>query len=765
MKLTKKIISFICVVAMMLSMTVVAPMSALEADETVSANWIPLAAKYSVDQGKIIAPSSAGFAVRTTGFTYNADAEGGLKVHSAAYDENKGVYSVAAVSSNNKTSLDGLSVTITPDDIKMLTDDAGASTNITVIFSTEQVKEIAGFNPTTKSYETGLNASLPVMSNGLRELCPEGAKSVAVTISNQQASNVEDHMATTVAIIYDDGVYTNSDGHTGFRWVFTARNYAAETGNGDNSGVVQKYERINFTDGLTVSFRADAEHGFIVSVNGKDYYEGDAIGYFPDCSEATFKGTSDEGSYALQEGDYIYGSDTYHKFEASMTYHRSDIDLTGVGAADVQGYVTIGATGTMNTKQACDFTIATINGYPAASWTGQDSCKHPDAKVEVTKEATCGDEGSQNVICNDCGAVVETQVIEATGDHTPAEEYTVTKAPTCVAKGEEVLYCTVCNQATDTKEIDVDPEAHAMDWVVVTEPTCTEKGVQQWACTNEGCDNVTDTVEEIDAKGHDHQWVVVTEPTCTADGVSENKCTVCGDVKEQRNDAKLPHNEDVQSPVVVDGNWTGAVQTYCSMCGELVGEDTVNIDEVVGAYTDVDKNAWYVGGIAYCTYKGYMSGTSATTAAPDATLTRAQFVTLLANLDGVDLAQYADVDNDFVDVNKGQWFYNAVTWAAAEGYANGVGGGQFAPDANVTRAQLAKFFYVYAEKNGGDMTPTNDLSDFSDGATVPGWAVDYIKWAVGAGLINGMGGAVNGDGTATRAQAAKIFMNFDNYLA
>ncbi len=261
-------------------------------------------------------------------------------------------------------------------------------------------------------------------------------------------------------------------------------------------------------------------------------------------------------------------------------------------------------------------------------------------------------------------------------------------------------------------------------------------------------------------------WTVATPATCTTKGTEIKVCETCASIMETRETEIDPdvHREVTEfAPVLNENsNWEGKAESLCKACGEVVNEKTIDLNEIVGNYEDVETNAWYVGGIAYCTYKGYMSGTSDTTAEPNATLTRAQFVTLLANLNGADLTRYAYVDNDFIDVSKSQWFYKAVTWAAAEGYANGVGGGKFDPDANVTRAQLAKFFYVYSEKNGGDMTPTNDLSDFSDGTTVPGWAVDYIKWAVGSGLINGMNGAVNGDGFATRAQASKIFMVFDN---
>ncbi len=179
-------------------------------------------------------------------------------------------------------------------------------------------------------------------------------------------------------------------------------------------------------------------------------------------------------------------------------------------------------------------------------------------------------------------------------------------------------------------------------------------------------------------------------------------------------------------------------------------------------FTDVDQNAWYTEGIDYCVYKGYVKGVTPTEFCPDDNLTRAQFVTLLANMDGVTLDRYAETDSTFSDVAEDKWFHNAVTWAATEGYANGIGGGRFAPDDNVTRAQLARFFYVYAEKKGVDVAERNDLSGFTDKASVPRWAVNEIGWAVAKGLINGIGGAVAADGNATRAQAAKMFMAFDS---
>ncbi len=189
----------------------------------------------------------------------------------------------------------------------------------------------------------------------------------------------------------------------------------------------------------------------------------------------------------------------------------------------------------------------------------------------------------------------------------------------------------------------------------------------------------------------------------------------------------------------------------------------VNADtgEYTNPFSDVSDGAWYADAVQYCVQNGFVNGITPTTFSPDNNLTRGQFVTLLANLDGVDLTQYTDVDSPFSDVTKGQWFYNAVVWAASNGYANGIGGGLYGPDDNVTRAQLARFFYIYRQKSGADVSAEGSLIQFSDANSVPGWAVTEIKWAVANGLINGMNGAINGDGFATRAQAARIMMLFD----
>ncbi len=179
-------------------------------------------------------------------------------------------------------------------------------------------------------------------------------------------------------------------------------------------------------------------------------------------------------------------------------------------------------------------------------------------------------------------------------------------------------------------------------------------------------------------------------------------------------------------------------------------------------FTDLDREAWYMESVEYCVAKGFAKGVTDTTFCPDDTLSRAQFVTLLANLDGADLTKFTDADSGFTDVSMGQWFHDAVTWASTNEYVNGMGGGIFAPDSDVTREQMVKMLYNYATKNNMDTTASADLTSFTDIADLSEWASVPMKWAVAEGIINGTSATIlSPQGTATRAQATKIFMKYD----
>ncbi len=766
MTLTKRIISILCVFAMVFSMCAVAVSAAdpLTIDETVAAGWTPLAAKYSKSTNGVIAPKGDGYAIRTAGFDYKADENGGIKVHTATYKENSGVYSVAAVASKYKTALDGLTVELTPDDITMMCDSNNASTNISFVISENPITEVATFNAESNAYDVGLFDAVEVMSNGLRGLGAFEGKSLTITVSNQNIANVEDHVATAVAIIYDDGSYVNkNDGHNGFRWVFSARNSSVSS-NGDHSGISQVFEKIDFSKGLKLEVRADEKHGYIVSVNGKDYYDATYIGYYPDCSQATFEG-KEYNSYALKDEDY---DNLTKNYTDSMTYAAKNINLSGLGE-NFEGYVTVGATGTNVTTTGCDFTVTKINTHNAATWKGEVACQHPETKTEVTKAPTCGKDGKEETKCVECGKVVATTKLPATGNHTPADEYTVTKAPTCVAEGTKTLSCTVCDKVIDTAAIAIDANAHNKVTKDITVPTCTEKGTQQDVCSL--CDVTLGDVVEVDALGHnDGEWNVTLEPTCTEAGSKDRVCTRCNtEVLETKAIDAVGHDDSADWVTTVEPTYFegGLLEKFCAVCNEKIGENATTPLEYVNKSPDVKDNHWFAESVAYCVKRGYASGMTDTTFVPTGTLTRAQFLTLLAKLDGVDLEQYATTDAGFSDVKTSHWFNKVVCWAVEQDITSGIGDGKFGPNNSVTRAQVARFLYVYSEKNSIDVTGKADLTAFPDVATVPAWAADAIAWAVNAKVIGGVAkdgvNYLQPNGTATRAQATVMFKAYDDF--
>lgn len=152
-----------------------------------------------------------------------------------------------------------------------------------------------------------------------------------------------------------------------------------------------------------------------------------------------------------------------------------------------------------------------------------------------------------------------------------------------------------------------------------------------------------------------------------------------------------------------------------------------------------------------------MTGTSATTFAPNIATTRGMIVSMLYRLEGGPAAGSAN----FADVVDGAWYADAVNWAASEGIVSGYSADTFGPNDPITREQLAAILHNYAAYKGMDVTASADLSAYSDAASISDWATDVMQWAVGEGLISGMTeDTLAPQGEATRAQVAAIFQRF-----
>ncbi len=175
------------------------------------------------------------------------------------------------------------------------------------------------------------------------------------------------------------------------------------------------------------------------------------------------------------------------------------------------------------------------------------------------------------------------------------------------------------------------------------------------------------------------------------------------------------------------------------------------------AFDDVQESDWFYDDVNYVYTHDLIKGTSATTFAPQATTTRAMIVTILHRLEGTPSAS----NSGFSDVTAGQYFTEAVDWAAEQNIVNGYGNGMFGPNDNITREQMATILYRYATYKNYDVTKKADCSTFSDADKISDYATDALAWCNAESLINGMGNNMLAPkGNAIRAQVAAILTRF-----
>ena len=174
-------------------------------------------------------------------------------------------------------------------------------------------------------------------------------------------------------------------------------------------------------------------------------------------------------------------------------------------------------------------------------------------------------------------------------------------------------------------------------------------------------------------------------------------------------------------------------------------------------FVDV-TNHWAYTDIKRVYNRGWMVGESATIFAPDQDLTRAMLAVILYAMAGEPEVTAA---NPFSDVPAGEWYTDAVIWAAANGIVVGCGDGTFRPEMAVTRAQAAVMLCSYAAFAGRDVTARADLSAFGDAADIPAWAQAEMQWANAEKLILGRDGKLLApNAAATRAEMASILSGY-----
>ena len=177
-------------------------------------------------------------------------------------------------------------------------------------------------------------------------------------------------------------------------------------------------------------------------------------------------------------------------------------------------------------------------------------------------------------------------------------------------------------------------------------------------------------------------------------------------------------------------------------------------------FQDVTADQWFYEAVDHMAAEGHINGISATHFGPGLNMNRASFVTLLGRLEGVAEAQ---VQTLFADVPADSFYSGYVAWAVEKGITNGISANLFGPAEPINRAQMVTFLYRYVQSEGMDVTVENAdavLAQYPDADTLPEWAKAPFAWAIDRGIVNGMGGRLNPDGTANRAQVAVMLYRF-----
>ena len=243
---------------------------------------------------------------------------------------------------------------------------------------------------------------------------------------------------------------------------------------------------------------------------------------------------------------------------------------------------------------------------------------------------------------------------------------------------------------------------------------------------------VTDEAK-LTVNNHEHTKVVDTPAvaaTCTKDGCTEGShCSECGEI--------------ISKSEVIPATGHNYVYKVCANCG----------DEIPFPFVDVAKTSWYYGNIKYVWQHDIMKGVSDTKFAPESSMTRAMFVTVLYRLEGSPSVEGLATP-PFTDIGASNysWAYNAIVWAYNTGVTKGTSATTFAPGAAITRQEIVTMLYRYA----GSPAVSGSLI-FGDSSVISSWARSAVQWANSIGIITGYPNGNFGPVDATtRGQMAAI---------
>lgn len=242
---------------------------------------------------------------------------------------------------------------------------------------------------------------------------------------------------------------------------------------------------------------------------------------------------------------------------------------------------------------------------------------------------------------------------------------------------------------------------------------------------------------KLTVAAHEHTKVIDTPAvaaTCTKDGCTEGShCSECGKV--------LSKSE------VIPATGHKLVYKVCSVCGY----------EVPFPFVDVSKTDWFYNDVKYVWQHDIMNGVSDTKFAPETSMTRAMFVTVLYRLEGSpDVTGMATPPFTDIGAKNFDWAYNAIVWAYNTGVTKGTSATTFAPGVAISRQEIVTMLYRYSGSPAVSGSPI-----FGDSSVISSWARDAVQWAKSLGIVNGYPNGNFGPVNATtRGQMAAMIHRY-----
>ena len=176
-------------------------------------------------------------------------------------------------------------------------------------------------------------------------------------------------------------------------------------------------------------------------------------------------------------------------------------------------------------------------------------------------------------------------------------------------------------------------------------------------------------------------------------------------------------------------------------------------------FIDVPSGIWYEEAVNYAAAKGYLDGVGNNRFDPNGAVTRGQLCTILFAMEGKPTITGG---KDFPDVKADKYYYDPIRWASSNDMVAGYTDGTFKPDVFVSRQQLAAVLYKYASYKKYDLSVSANITTFADYSAISNYAVTPLRWAVSHKIMSGTDrNTLLPQSVASRAQFAVMLKAFD----